>query len=788
MIFRYPRSLFTVSRMEDMVGWLRSHALRFCFPAAAIFLVASAVHAASAQSQVIITGVVRDSSGAAIVGAGVVLHTAHFNASIKTDSDGHFAFSPVAESSGSVRVTAPGFSPAAQEWSANSDHAELTFDLRPLGASEQVVVSATRSQVKLSDLPGSIIALSNADVAANPSLNLDDLLRQVPGFVTFRRSSSRVSNPTSQGVSLRGVGASGPSRALVLEDGVPLVDPFGGWVYWDRVPRAELASVEVVRGGASDLYGSDALGGVVQFLSRTPTAPSMSADFSYGNQNAPDLSLWAGTAAGPWDFAGAIDMARTDGYILVPTSQRGAVDTAANSQHATVDATAGYRFSPVGRAFLRGTFFDEARHNGTPIQKNSTGTAIGVAGVNSGIGDHDWISARIYGQAQGYDQTFSSIAPTRAVEHLTNMQHVPSQEVGGAAQWNHIFRSQTFVVGVDSEEVMGASDEQLFSSTTGFHFANNIAGGRQRSTGIFGEDILRIANRWTLILGARWDDWSNTHGSTVRTSLSTGTTTGTHFADRTDNAFNPRLALLRDLGEHTSVFLSGYRAFRAPTLNELYRSFQQGPVVTQSNALLRSERLTGAEAGASITGLDRRLEVRGAVFWADVVDPITNVTLSPTTRQRQNLGRTRSVGTELDSIIRVSGHFQISGGYQYTHATVVDSVPALVGLNLPEVPRHQFSWEARYWNPARLMLSLQGRYSSVQFDDDLNTLPLKQYYVTGLFLGRALHRGIEVYLAGENIFNQRYDVTLQPTQTTPLRNLGPPILARAGIRVNLPSR
>src|SRR5262249_33898794 len=134
-------------------------------------------------------------------------------------------------------------------WSA-SNAAELTLTLRP-AASERVVVSATRTEMKLSEIPGGAVQLSNEDIAANPAQNIDDLLRQVPGFSLFRRSSSRVANPTSQGVSLRGVGASGPSRALVLFDGVPFVDPFGGWVYWDRMPRSEQGSVEVVRGGAS---------------------------------------------------------------------------------------------------------------------------------------------------------------------------------------------------------------------------------------------------------------------------------------------------------------------------------------------------------------------------------------------------------------------------------------------------------------------------------------------------------------------------------------------------------
>jgi outer membrane receptor protein involved in Fe transport len=748
----------------------------------------------SEAQQLAIFGSVHDSSGAAISKAEVTLRTGQFTSSTITTSDGNFSFASVSETSGTVRVSASGFAPAEQNWSASSDPVQLSFTLQPLAVNERIVVSATRSEMKLSETPGSAVLLSTEDVAANPGLTLDDMLRQVPGFSLFRRSTSRVSNPTTQGVSLRGVGASGPSRALVLEDGVPLVDPFGGWVYWDRVPRAGLASVEVFRGGASNLYGSDALGGVVQFLSRVPTEPSASLDLSYGNENTPDLSAWTGTTIGQWDMEAATDMARTDGYILTSASQRGLVDTAANSEHATVDASVGYRIRDTGRAFLRGTFFDEARNNGTPIQKNNTGTGFGVAGVNTSIGAHDWISARAYGQAQGYDQTFSSVAPGRNVEHLTDIQHVPSQQLGTALQWNHVLSSQTLIAGADANEVMGASDEQLFSSTTGAHFANNIAGGRQRTVGIFGQDIIRIRDRWMVIAGVRWDNWSNFDGSTVRLPLPLGSPTGTNFAGRSETSFSPRLSVVRHLRSNWSMSLSGYRAFRAPTLNELYRSFRQGTTLTQNNPLLRAERLTGAEAGLRANGFDNKLEARGTVFWSDIVDPVTNVTLGVapnlTTRQRQNLGRTRSLGTELDGIVHVSSSVQFSAGYQYTHATVLDTSATLNNLNVPEVPRHQFSFEARYWNPERLMVSLEGRYSSLQSDDDLNTLQLNRYYVMDLFLGRRIGHGFEVYGAAENLLNQRYATALSAPQTAggaPLQTLGPPILARVGLRFEFPS-
>jgi outer membrane receptor protein involved in Fe transport len=740
-----------------------------------------------------VSGSVRDSSGAAINGAQVIVHAGQFTSSTTTDSEGRFSFPSLPEASGSIRVAADGFAAAERTWSAASGAAQLAFVLRPLGASEQVVVSATRTEMKLSETPGSAVLLTDTDIAADPALTLDDMLREIPGFNLFRRATSRVSNPTTQGVSLRGLGASGPSRALVLEDGVPVVDPFGGWVYWDRIPPTELASVEVFRGGASNLYGSDALGGIVQFLSRVPAEPSASLDISYGNQNTPALSSWMGTTIGRWDLEAATGLAHTDGYILTPKSQRGVVDSLANSEHATVDAGVGYQIRDGGRAFLHGTFFDEGRHNGTRIQTNSTGTGFGVAGVNTPIHDHDFVSARVYGESQGYDQTFSSVAPNRNSEKLTDIQHVPSQQLGTAVQWNHLLSNQTLILGADVNEVIGASDEQLFSSTTGSHFANNIAGGRQRTVGILGQDIIRFHDRWLFIAGLRWDDWNNFEGSTVRLALPSGFITGTNFPDRSDTSLSPRVSIIRHLRSNLSLSVSGYRAFRAPTLNELYRSFRQATTLTENNPLLRAERLSGAEAGVRATGFDTKLEARGTMFWADIVDPVTNVTLSTTpnlvTARRQNLGRTRAVGAEFDGIIHLSSSLQFSAGYEYTHSTVLDTSAALNGLNVPEVPRHQFSFEARYWNPRQLMVSVQGRYSSSQFDNDINTLLLNHYYVMDLFMGREIGHGVQFYAAAENLLNQRYATALSPPQTAggqPLQTLGPPILARIGLRFEFP--
>lgn len=208
-----------------------------------------------------VEGIVRDSAGAVISGADVELRAGSYEARATSDAQGQFIFAPAPGMSGTVTAHAEGFSSLQQEWAADADsQVRLTLVLTPASSHEEVTVSATRTEMRLTETPGSTVMLSNTEVAATPALRVDDVLRQVPGFSLFRRSGSRVANASNQGVSLRGLGGSASSRALVLEDGLSIVDAFGGWVYWDRVPRESLQDVEVFRGGASNLYGSDTLG------------------------------------------------------------------------------------------------------------------------------------------------------------------------------------------------------------------------------------------------------------------------------------------------------------------------------------------------------------------------------------------------------------------------------------------------------------------------------------------------------------------------------------------------
>ena len=745
-----------------------------------------------------VDGIVRDATGAMIANATVNLRSDALRATTATAYDGRFSFSQVPGTTGTLEVRANGFAVVRQSWNAEANQTRhLEIVLQPASANEQVTISITRTEVRLAETPGSTILLTTPDLDATAALRIDDVLRQVPGFSLFRRSSSRTANASNQGVSLRGLGGTAASRALVLEDGLPLVDAFGGWVYWDRIPSAALSTVEVFRGGASNLYGSDALGGVVQFITHQPHAPAFKLETSYGSERTPDLSFWTGTRASQWDVSIASEMFRTDGFIVVPVSLRGTVDTAANSEDATVDLNLGHKLGEQGRIFARSNFFTEFRNNGTPIQTNDTRSGGGTLGLDRQFGGTDSLSLRTYGLVQGYNQKFSSIASDRNSESLTDLQHVPEQVIGGGVQWTHpLGKGQTLIAGMDLMEVMGASDERLYSSGT--HTRNNAAGGRQRNIGLFGEDVLRWRQKWTIILAGRVDGWRNFDASSICTpvSRSCSASPSTLYLARTATAFDPRLSVLRSLNSHVSLTGSIYRAFRAPTLNELYRTFRVGSVQTFNNPSLNAERLTGAEAGVNVTGWARKLDVRGTFFWSDIVNPVENVTLpasllpactAPICRQKENLGRTRSRGVEVEGVLRVNRDMQISAGYEYPGARVVSyPVPvggvSLVGLDVAQVPRNVFTWQARYWNPSRLLLSLQGRFVGKQFDDDQNQYPLDRFYTMDLQVGRALTRHLELFAAAENLLDQRYQMA-----RTPIINLGPPILYRVGLRLNYPA-
>src|SRR5436190_4996589 len=161
-------------------------------------------------------------------------------------------------------------------------------------------------------------------------MRLDDQLRSVPGFSLFRRTTSAVANPTTQGVTLRGLSASGASRTLVVADDVPINDPFGAWVYWNRVPTPALQKDDDARGASGDIHGNDALGGVIRLT--TLTSKGGEGWLDGGSLGTIRESVYGAASPGAWMAGAAVEHMKTDGFIVVAPEARGAIDIPANSR------------------------------------------------------------------------------------------------------------------------------------------------------------------------------------------------------------------------------------------------------------------------------------------------------------------------------------------------------------------------------------------------------------------------------------------------------------------------
>jgi outer membrane cobalamin receptor len=637
--------------------------------------------------------------------------------------------------------------------------------------SEKVTVTANREPQALGDTASRVVVLSDAQLRATAALTLDDALRQVPGFSLFRRTGSRAANPTAQGASLRGIGPSGASRTLVMIDGVPLNDGFGGWVYWSRLPHVSLERVELLEGGASDLYGSGALAGVIQGFVRRDSGVSL--ELAAGTSGDQQASLFAAARRDRWGFRASGDAFRTDGYYLIGAA-RGNADAKATSSHLTgtlrVDRRGGR-----GTAFLEAARFGESRGNGTNLQVNDTDWGQ----LNAGA-DLDALSVRAFYGTQRYHQTFSSVAADRNSEALIRRQRVPSRDAGASVKWTLISKRNVLSLGADSRFVHGRSEETAITAGRATTFTD--AGGDQASVGAFATDRVSLGARAILTLGARVDRWTLNSASSLATALATSVTTTTPYRDRVTTTVSPKASVLLRLGRGFRFTAAGYGAFRAPTLNELYRSFRVGDTQTLANADLTSERLRGGEGGADWE--HGRLHTRLVIFLADVRDPVANVTITTTptliTRKRQNLGRTRSQGLTWEFATAWRA-LELAAGYAFTDAKVRDFSAAreLEGRMVAQVPRHQWTAQVRA-DTGGFQASAQARYSGSQFEDDLNSLTLKSYFVLDARLSRRIKHGLEAFVSVENLSDSRYPVGL-----TPIATLGPPRILRVGLRIDL---
>lgn len=648
----------------------------------------------------------------------------------------------------------------------------------------EIVVVGTRSPRAAASLPTTVVVVRREALDRSAAATLDGALRTLPSFATLRRNTSLAADPSSQGLNLRGVAPSAVARTLLLDDGVPVDDPFFGFVAWRSLPRLGLAQVEVAPGGASALYGSQALGGVVALVPRPVSGPRAEIETSAGSFGTYGLAGRAEDRLGPVAGAVEVEHAATDGYAVVAPWARGPVDRAAKARHATATVRLAAEPGPGLRLRLGAGYFEEAQDGGT-AHTNAAARATTARAALEREGAGLRLALLVYGGLRRFEQERARIDPARTREALAAVQDVPSTDLGGSLLASRApVRGHALSAGVDLRRVQGESAEVLSPATvTSVATVGRTAGGTQWTGGLYVQDAWTPAPSVELGGALRVDVWRTEAGRASRT-LGDGTSSEASFDARTRALASPRLALRWSPLPSLTARASAYRAFRAPSLNELYRPFQVGTVLTAANPALRPEVLTGAEAGAELTPW-RGARLRATAFWSALEDAIAILTIpgpaaDGATRRRENLRRVDVRGVELEASVRLRDGLEGTAAYTLADARIGSAPgrPALVGKALPHDPAHRLTgalgWSRRGGPSARAEV----RWLSRAYEDDANTLPLPGYAVVDLTLAAPLGRGVELFAAADNLLDRRFLVGRAGVDT-----VGAPRLLRAGVRL-----
>jgi outer membrane receptor protein involved in Fe transport len=794
------------SSLESRNVYVR--ALRLIAPIVAIALAAAAVPAgAQTPATRHIEGTVVDSQGLAVVGALITLTQPQGNLSrTATSSTERFRFENLSPGAYTLSVTATGFQQQQVQIDLNTETARtVELQLQPAGITEQMVVTATRSEQRVADVPASVNIVSSEQIQRSPAVVADDVLRQVPTFSLFRRTSSLAANPTAQGVSLRGIGPSGVSRTLVLLDDVPFNDPFGGWVYWTRVPLMGAERIEIVDGATSSLYGNYAMGGVINIVTNRAVPGTIIFKPQYGNRGTPKMDVFASDVWGRLGVTFDATTLRTDGYKIVAPEERGPVDNEANVRYQNASGKLDYNPSDRVNLFFRAGVFDEKRNNGKIGELNDTNWKYGNGGARLRFKDGSNVEGRIFFDREHFHQNTFAVpvaTPARSQSNLSLDKTVPTEAFGTMVQWSRAFRlsgrAHALSAGTDFRHIKGDSDELTYALVTGLTpLIHRVAGGTQKIGGVFAQDLIEVAPKLQVTLSARMDRWHNFNAHNHETTIATGLPTASNkdLQEKSDRAVSPRVAALYHVSDRVSVWGSVSRGFRAPTLKELYSLFRVGAILTLSNETLGPERLTGGEAGITVAPV-RNLTVRGTWFDNRIKDAIANVTIATNTRQLKNLGSTNIAGFQTDAAYRVNASWSVSGAYVFENAKVHESVPDaanvdLTGKYLAEVPKNRGSLQVSFNHPKYATLALATQFVGMQFDDDQNIaqiLPgvagktqtgLPGYSVTDFTASRTINRNVDVFFGVQNLFGTVYYVGTNPT------TIGTPRLVNGGIRLRV---
>ena len=722
-----------------------------------LLLIPTLVASLALQSQPV---VVFDDAGRAVSGARVVFSSRSGQRDVETtDAAGraaaHPGFEPV-----SADVSKPGFTPSHLVLHGTPARIVLARVLPVVGS----VRVATGSQQNLHQSPFAASVLDSTAIVLAPAATSDRLLREMPGNDRTRSNSAF----TAYGQQRASFSGAGNDRGVVLVDGVPAQDGFGGQIDWQAYPSDVLERAELLRGPGSALYGSGAIGGVLDIGTYGPRVGAPAPDgrvlLSTGTHDSADESLLLRVPLGPVVGASFTTTVDRLAYLDLPPGYAAPIDRPALAESASTSARALYNANGTtitGGLLAASDHQDQGRANYTFDRTLRQGSvtashAIGSALAGAGFYERD---TTIYNLA---DQTPAQPGALRYV------QHVPSHEDGFYATLLDAPGPLRYAFVFDQRRIDGVSQQY---GPTGALQA--LGTGAELMQGIALQTTFRT-RRFEVLAGARadrlrYDDLSLTQAVKGAPGPVTIAVPG-----HDEGAISPRVAMRYDLSNQLALRVSSGGGFRGPYLNELVRGFQVGPVVEAPNPYLVPERSHTDDVGLDYLIGNGRLAFD--VLQTRVNDAIAFVTITPTLYKRENVDHTQTNGETVTFAqpLGTCSRIRVLGTAQYARITA--GPPGTVGKTLEYVPESSVDVGLDAAGRGPLSYSLDAAYLGPTYADDLNTEPLGTPILIGATVRAATASGTTFSLVADNVTNATY--------LSSVDRYGPPLVVQ--FRVGIP--
>lgn len=602
--------------------------------ASCIVIVAGQAAAARADSTSSISrelnGRVIDESGGAVVGATVTLSSStRSGVRTQTTNDrGEFSFPDLGAGEYVITAELEQFDRASHvvQFDPATPAPSMDLVLHAGGLFEDVVVTATRTATETANLPAPVTVVSSATIESRNVTRLGDALTQVPGLYLPPSAFGQLFAGTGTGAfSLRGMNQ---QRTLVLLDGQPLQDGSGGSVNFRTVFMPEVNRVEVVPGAFSSLYGSNAIGGVINIITKQPDANGGTVMFRQGHGDASSTqgNLYGQRRHGRLGLAGGMGYADNRSYLaeyVVRTPVSGVAGTAVSGAIPTTtrEGVASYIVGDKNRApwkekhasakvafdltsasrLTGGVVYSDSKTRYTRFNSylrdaggnEITSGTLGINGQRVSLTESNFVTSapiqeaatRVYGGVQtlvnqrlplainvariGRENNFPTASTTALWNSGTgSFSDSPNANIDASAVLTLPY-GRSLVTGASYHRETLARRNYALSTwrdTSTITATNSGSDAKTSVASVFAQQELSVGGALTLYAGARVDRWT-TEGTYFQNTTPASTI---EYPHRGVTSFSPKVSAVYRPVESVTVRGSVGRSFRAPTNSDLY--------------------------------------------------------------------------------------------------------------------------------------------------------------------------------------------------------------------------